>query len=56
MAYAEMAYGKPIKEVILEMLNSGATMIATANRLGVNKQALYAWMDKLNIKKKVVWR
>jgi transposase-like protein len=51
----EMEYQKPIREVILEMLNSGATMTATADRLGVNKQALYAWLDKLEIKKKVVW-
>ena len=55
MAYAEKEYGKPIKEIILEMLNDGATVTATSGRLGVNKQALYAWMNKLNIKKKVVW-
>lgn len=55
MAYVEMTYGKPAKDIILEILNNGTTMMATAERLGVNKQALYAWLDKLNIRKKVVW-
>jgi DNA invertase Pin-like site-specific DNA recombinase len=55
MAYAEKVYGKQAKELILEMLNNGATVTATAGRLGVNKQALYQWLDKLGIKKKVVW-
>jgi transposase-like protein len=55
MAYVEKEYGLPAKEIILQMLNDGTSIIATADRLGVNKQALYAWLDKLDIKKKVVW-
>lgn len=55
MAYIEKAYGKPVKEVIIEILNSGATITATAERLGVGRVRLWEWLDKLKIKKKVVW-
>ena len=55
MAYAEKEYGKPIKEVVLEMLNDGATVTAAADRLGIGKPQFYNWMDKLDIKKKVVY-
>ena len=55
MAYAEKEYQLPIKDVIMKMLNNGATVTATADRLGIGKPQFYKWMDKLNIKKKVVW-
>lgn len=55
MAYVEMVYGKPVREIILEILNNGASVVATADRLGIGKPQFYKWMGKLNIKKKVVW-
>jgi DNA invertase Pin-like site-specific DNA recombinase len=55
MAYAEKEYGQSAKEVILEILNNGATVTATAERLGIGKSQFYKWMDKFSIKKKVVW-
>jgi|GEM_PF-3519305 Transcriptional regulator containing PAS, AAA-type ATPase, and DNA-binding domains len=56
MAYVEKEYGKPVKGVILKMLNDGASIIAVAERLGISKPQFYEWMKKLGIKKKVVWR
>lgn len=55
MAYAEKEYGKPIKEIVIEMLNNGTGIVATADRLGIGRPQFYKWMDKLDIKKKVVW-
>jgi len=55
MAYAEKEYGAPVKELILQMLNNGTTVIATSERLGIGKPQFYKWLDKLDIKKKVVW-
>jgi len=55
MAYIQKLHGKSARNVILEMLNNGASLATTAALLGVNRQALYAWLSKLDIKKKVVW-
>ena len=55
LAYIEHEYGLPAKEIILQMLNSGVTVIATSERLGVGKPQFYKWLEKLDIKKKVVW-
>ncbi|EHQ88255.1 helix-turn-helix domain-containing protein [Desulfosporosinus youngiae] len=55
LAYAEKEYGAAAKEVILKMLNDGASVVATAERLGISKPRFYDWMRKMNIKKKVVW-
>lgn len=48
--------GKPIKEVILENLNSNNNITVTAELLGTNRQQLYSWMDKLGIQKTVYWK
>ena len=56
MAYAEKVFGRPIKVVLLEMLNNGATHEAISGRLGINKQALYHWIDLVGIKKKVLYQ
>lgn len=55
MAYAEKEYGLPAREVIIQMLNNGASIVITADRLGIGKPQFYEWMKKLDIKKKVVW-
>jgi len=55
MAYVEQEYESSAKEVILKMLNNGASVVATADRLGIGKPQFYKWLEKLNIKKKVVW-
>lgn len=55
MIYVEKEYGKPIKQVILEMLNNGTNHNAIAGSLGIGKPQLYNWMEKLDIKKKVVY-
>jgi transposase-like protein len=55
MAYAEKEFGKTAKEIILEMLNNGSSVVFVADRLGIGKPQFYKWMDKLHIKKKVVY-
>ena len=55
MAYIEKTYRKPVKEVILDQLNRGASVTATAGLLGLDRVRLHEWLDKLGIKKKVVW-
>lgn len=55
MVEIQKELGKPIREVILENLNSNNNITATAELLGINRQQLYSWMDKLGIQKVVYW-
>lgn len=55
MAWVEKEYESPIKELVVKILNDGATVTATADRLGIGRAQFYQWMNKLDIKKKVVW-
>lgn len=43
--------GQPIREVIVETLNRNHSVPVTSELLGIHKQQLYQWMDKLGIKK-----
>lgn len=55
MVEVQNELGKPIREVILENLNSNNNITVTAELLGINRQQLYSWMDKLGIQKVVYW-
>lgn len=55
MVYAEREYGRPVREVILEFLNTGHTVQATANLMGIEKPNFYEWLKKLGIKRSVIW-
>lgn len=55
MVEVEKVEGKPIKQAILENLNSSQNVNVTADLLGVNRQQLYNWMDKLGIRKVLYW-
>lgn len=53
LAFACKTYGLPPAELLCSLLNTGATVDTVAGLLGVNKQALYAWMDKYGIRRVV---
>ena len=55
MAYAERVYGKPIRQVILDLLNKNNNITATAQLLGVRKGTMFAWIRRLGIRRKVLW-
>lgn len=55
MAYVEKVYAASVRDVIINMLNNGATIVAVSGRLGIERCVLYQWLNKLNIRKKVVW-
>lgn len=54
LAYAEVQWGKPARELLLELLNRN-TVEAAAGLLGVGKPNLYGYIRKFGIRKKVVW-
>lgn len=56
MAYTEKLWNKPVREIILQLLNEGKTIQATANLLGIEKPQFYEWLRKLGIKRKVIWK
>jgi transposase-like protein len=43
------------RECVLHALRSTGTATAAAGLLGVDKQALYAWIRRFGIRRKVVW-
>ena len=55
MAELESIYEKPLKQIILDTLNSNKNVGVTAELLGTNKQQLYNWMRKCNIEKVLFW-
>jgi len=55
MAYVEHEYNKPVREVVIDSLNRCSTEVA-ADLLGISRFALYQWIDKLNIQRKVIWQ
>lgn len=54
MAYAERVWGRPIAELICDLLNNH-TVEATAHLLGVEKWTLHQWIKKLGIRRVVRW-
>jgi len=54
MAYAERVWGKPIRELLCDLLNR-QTVEATAHMLGVEKWTLIQWTKKLGIRRVVRW-
>lgn len=55
MVYAEKKWGKPIRQIITELLNQTDNVNATAHLLGVEKPQFYSWLKKLNIQRKVMY-
>lgn len=55
MIETEEHLGKTLKEAILEYLNENDNLTVTAELLGINRQQLYQWMDKLGIQKVSYW-
>lgn len=45
----------PEKSELLKTLNKNDNITVTAGLYGTNKQALYRWLKKLGIKRKVEW-
>ncbi|BCJ86474.1 hypothetical protein [Effusibacillus dendaii] len=57
MAYLEYRFGLPIRDILVETLNSSeASMEIKAQLLGIPKRRLYYWIEKLNIRRAVVWK
>ncbi len=56
MAYIEHECARDARGVILDFLNHNDNVKKTAELLGVRKQTLYRWLDKLNIERIVKWR
>jgi len=54
MAYAEMVYSKPIREVVVETLNA-RTVESSARHLGIEKATIYQWIRKLKIRQVSRW-
>lgn len=55
MATVEKQQGKPVRQAVINTLNSNQNITVTANLLGIDKPQLYNWMDKLGIKKVLYW-
>lgn len=55
MVAVEKESGKPIREVVIDTLNSNQNVTVAAQLLGIDKPQLYNWMDKLGIKKVLYW-
>jgi len=55
-AFIETEKGKPLREVLLEMLNEGMTIEEASGLLGVSRELFYKWLQQLKIKRKIVWR
>jgi hypothetical protein len=56
MAYLEKEYGKPIREVMIDILNKSNTMEPVAGLMGIGKPTLYNWIKKLKIQQTVIWK
>lgn len=54
-AYIEQEYGKPLQEVVVELLNKNDNVTLTAQLLGLNKERLYNYLRKYNIRRRVQW-
>lgn len=55
MAYLEKVYGKPIKTILLDSLGSTDNVRISADLLGIGRNTLYRWVDKLGIRRIVKW-
>jgi transposase-like protein len=55
LAYVAFAYEMKPEKVIVSLLNKTNNLTVTASLLGVNKQALYSWIEKLGIKRVTRW-
>ena len=55
MIALEREHGKPIKEIVLESLNETKNVTMSSDMLGITKQVMYRWLEKMNIKKVIYW-
>lgn len=55
MVAVELQLDKPIRQAVIDTLNSNQNITVTAHLLGIDKPQLYNWMDKLGIKKVLYW-
>lgn len=56
MVYLEKVYGKPIRDIMIDMLNRSNTVEPVAGLMGISKMTLYQWIKKLNIQQTVTWK
>lgn len=56
MAYLENVYGKPIREIMIDLLNRSDTMEPVSGLMGVTRFTLYKWIKKLKIQQTVIWK
>jgi len=55
LVLAELAWGRPFREMALDHLNGGGTIQALADLCGVHRQAVMQWLRIYGIRKQVVW-
>lgn len=55
VAYLERVYGKPVREVILDLLNRLDNVTAVAELCGMGKSNFYRLLRKYNIRRVVKW-
>lgn len=55
MVEVEEQLGKPVRQAVIDSLNSNQNVTVAAQILGIDKPQLYNWMDKLRIKKVLYW-
>ena len=55
MAMLERMHGKPIRQVVIDTLNSTRSKEAAAGLLGVGRSRFYQWIAKLKIKEVTVY-
>ena len=55
LAYLEQEYGKPARDVILELLNSRDNATIVAELVGMGKANFFKTLKKLGIKRIVKW-
>lgn len=55
MVEVEEAYGRPLRDVMVEVLNASANMDIASELLGIQRQQLHQWATKLKVKRVIHW-
>lgn len=55
IAYMEQSSKKPVREILTETLNKTQNVSVAAELIGIGRCQLYQWLEKLDIKRKIMW-
>lgn len=55
IAYVEQSSQKSVREILTETLNKTQNVSVSAELVGVSRKQMYEWLEKLDIKRKIMW-